>query len=322
MAFTINCIEPRAMYRSVKESVEIARMGQGPNTMNRCHEWGAPRVPVLNVAGGDEGWALSWGSNGQEVPREQWARDTMDRVQSGTLKRIEYWDPGVGNDGNDHEGQQDHQPSTKRQRLDPEPEPEVHENENEGQWTDGPDPDHGTALDPPPPTTTGEVVNAGEMEPVPTGTAVEMADSCDTPILSELGCERMEGEQQGSAGGEEKQPGLQSDHVDRRAVQEQPAIVTRTRCESCPPTQGPGGKGPRGPKAEKWASKGKPKDPGKGKGPCQGEKPASRAGSTDQLGPIRRKPGTRRLRGSTLASQKSEILSWVKRGGGEGGGGG
>ena len=33
-AFMIQSIEPRALYRAVKESVAIANMGQGPNSMN------------------------------------------------------------------------------------------------------------------------------------------------------------------------------------------------------------------------------------------------------------------------------------------------
>ena len=97
-------------------------------------------------------------------------------------------------------------------------------------------------------------------------------------------------------------------------------IVTRPRCESMPdPKRTSSNKGVRGPKAETWVtmSKVKPKDPGKAK--CQADTPRSRSSSMSDQGPIGRKPGTRRMRGSTLTHQKDLMMRWVTRqGGGEG----
>ena len=59
-------------------------------------------------------------------------------------------------------------------------------------------------------------------------------------------------------------------------------------------------------------------------GQGQAEGPAatttrSRSSSIDSQGPIGRKPGTRRIRGSTLAHQKDMMRKWVTgQGGGEG----
>ena len=46
--------EPRALYRIVRESVMIGGQPFGPQNMNRCQEWGVPRVPVLSSLGGDK----------------------------------------------------------------------------------------------------------------------------------------------------------------------------------------------------------------------------------------------------------------------------
>ena len=42
------------MYRAIRESVQISGVEDGPNKLNRCNEWGAPRVPVLIARGGDD----------------------------------------------------------------------------------------------------------------------------------------------------------------------------------------------------------------------------------------------------------------------------
>ena len=49
----IDNIEPRALYRTVRESVRISNMGQGKGNLNRCQEWGTPRIPILTTKGGD-----------------------------------------------------------------------------------------------------------------------------------------------------------------------------------------------------------------------------------------------------------------------------
>ena len=47
----ISSIEPRLMYRAVREAVQIGQQPPGPSNLNRCMEWGAPRVPILTTVG-------------------------------------------------------------------------------------------------------------------------------------------------------------------------------------------------------------------------------------------------------------------------------
>ena len=50
----IKSIEPRPLYRAIRESVAISCQQGDPGDMNRCQEWGAPRVPILKVSGGTQ----------------------------------------------------------------------------------------------------------------------------------------------------------------------------------------------------------------------------------------------------------------------------
>ena len=87
VAFLIDQVENRPLYRIVRESVKIANMPWGPERLNRCSEWGAPRVPVLSVAGGD-------GENhtqGEHNPRLEWSRSVLKKIDEGSVKRIRYW---------------------------------------------------------------------------------------------------------------------------------------------------------------------------------------------------------------------------------------
>ena len=86
--YLIQAIEPSALYRAARESVMIAKQMPGPTNMNRCMEWGAPRVPVMSVTGGDAARSLQ---SGQHNPNLQWTRETMEKVESGTLKRVALW---------------------------------------------------------------------------------------------------------------------------------------------------------------------------------------------------------------------------------------
>ena len=86
---TISSIEPRPLYRAVRESVKISTQSPGPG--NRCQEWGAPRVPILAVSGGDQPWG---GLPGKDNPHPSWTEDTMSKVKSGALKRVRLL-PGV-----------------------------------------------------------------------------------------------------------------------------------------------------------------------------------------------------------------------------------
>ena len=83
--FTIGTVEPRPLHRAVRESVEIAMLPQGIENMNRCQEWGAPRVPILTASGGDK--------PARNIPaglndRPGWTKTTMDDIKEGRLKRV------------------------------------------------------------------------------------------------------------------------------------------------------------------------------------------------------------------------------------------
>ena len=69
VTFLLDKVECRPLYRIVRESVLIANMPAGPESMNRCMEWGAPRVPVITVQGGDP----STQKTGEHNPRKEWS---------------------------------------------------------------------------------------------------------------------------------------------------------------------------------------------------------------------------------------------------------
>ena len=94
---TISKIEPKPLYRAVRESVQIGQQPHGPNNLNRCQEWGNPQVPILSVAGRDERWETEVG---KDNPRPAWTSTTLDKVRKGSLKRVkllpEDWGPEPG----------------------------------------------------------------------------------------------------------------------------------------------------------------------------------------------------------------------------------
>ena len=84
--------------------------------INRCSEWGAPRVPAIHVEGGDD-WTQ--GSNIIN-PRPTWSKETMSRVKDGQVKRIQYWTEEEPNEDVDHDvdlGRHDDQKPSKRARM-------------------------------------------------------------------------------------------------------------------------------------------------------------------------------------------------------------
>ena len=85
--YLIDQIESRPLYRVARESVKIANMPWGPEKLNKCMEWGAPRVPVLSAEGGD-GHALL---PGQHNPRVEWTKKILKKIEDGSMKRIRYW---------------------------------------------------------------------------------------------------------------------------------------------------------------------------------------------------------------------------------------
>ena len=83
----VNAIESQPLYRAVCEAVQIAQMPAGPQSLNKCQEWGAPWVPVLQVVGGDED---SPGPAPNLLP--DWSKSTLDQNNNGQIKWIKYWD--------------------------------------------------------------------------------------------------------------------------------------------------------------------------------------------------------------------------------------
>ena len=112
--YLIDKIEPRPLYRIVRESVKIANMPTGPERMNRCNEWGAPRVPVLTVQGGDNNNGFK---TGEFNPRMDWTTSMNKRIEEGNLKRIRYWIPDtITEEDNQDPAENDSNPPPSKRR--------------------------------------------------------------------------------------------------------------------------------------------------------------------------------------------------------------
>ena len=111
----ITRVEPNALYRACRESVQIANQPTGPRNMNRCQEWGKPRVPILVATGGD---GMEESKEPWPNPRPEWSTAVLERLKEGRLKRIKYWygELGVLVDVEDH--QHARMPRSKKQRRD------------------------------------------------------------------------------------------------------------------------------------------------------------------------------------------------------------
>ena len=89
----IHKIEVRPLYRAMREAVMIGGMPPGLSNINRCQEWGNPRVPVLVASGaGGLGDDQEQQQEPQPNPRPLWSMNTMGQIKSGSTKRIQYWD--------------------------------------------------------------------------------------------------------------------------------------------------------------------------------------------------------------------------------------
>ena len=84
----IHTVEPRPLYRAVREAVQIGQQPLGPSNINRCMEWGTPRVPVLAMVGSMDHRVHPPTTN----PRPEWSQSTLDQIRGGSTKRIKYWD--------------------------------------------------------------------------------------------------------------------------------------------------------------------------------------------------------------------------------------
>ena len=91
--YMIKAVEPKPLYRAVRESVAISLQPGGDANLNRCQEWGAPRVPILTAQGGDKGQEC--GDREDRVgpnPNLRWAKMILEEVEMGVRKRVKLWD--------------------------------------------------------------------------------------------------------------------------------------------------------------------------------------------------------------------------------------
>ena len=92
----IGSIEPRPLYRAIRESVSIANLPAGKENLNRCQEWGRPRVPIMTLSGGDQEQGSGRGapSVSSTNPDPEWTRTILDKIETQGLKRVKLWDAG------------------------------------------------------------------------------------------------------------------------------------------------------------------------------------------------------------------------------------
>ena len=67
------------------------------------------------MAGGDESRELLTGMPSNS--REEWSRETLEKMMTGSLKRIEYWDPNPDPDQGPDSGNLQNQRPAKRARV-------------------------------------------------------------------------------------------------------------------------------------------------------------------------------------------------------------
>ena len=105
--YSLQCLDC-ALEGEVRESVQISEMPEGLTRLNRCQEWGAPRVPVLSAQGGDGPEVVLPSKN----PRPEWTQRILSEIADGGCKILRYWteseDDSVNNDvgnklGPDHD---------------------------------------------------------------------------------------------------------------------------------------------------------------------------------------------------------------------------
>ena len=89
--YVTRSIQPKALYRAVVESVMIAGQPAGPRNLNRCQEWGAPRVPILGVSGGG-GLGNDNIPQAAQNPYPDWSMRQMEAIRTQGVKRVKLWD--------------------------------------------------------------------------------------------------------------------------------------------------------------------------------------------------------------------------------------
>ena len=122
MAATIEQIEPRPLYRAVREAVKISQLPADSRNMNKCQEWGQPRVPVLAVTGGDR--PGHWIEEGIDNPRKAWTEEIMMEISAGTKKRVRYWEYQEEKEDNTEQNNvHDHREKKSAEAQNPVPDP-------------------------------------------------------------------------------------------------------------------------------------------------------------------------------------------------------
>ena len=109
------CFQDHKPYRAVREAVKIASLPNDSRNMNRCQEWGQPRIPILTASGGDV-----MGSSAQEGADNlmtDWTERMLTEIADGSRKRVRYQeyrdddieeeDAGGGDDGRGSSDQED-----------------------------------------------------------------------------------------------------------------------------------------------------------------------------------------------------------------------
>ena len=87
----IGALEPKPLQRAVREAANISCLPHGDGNMNRCLEWGCPRVPVMNVSGGDEQRDRTRPQEtqqGPENPCPNWTQKILGVIKEGRTARV------------------------------------------------------------------------------------------------------------------------------------------------------------------------------------------------------------------------------------------
>ena len=86
----IGSLEATPLYRVVRESVNISCLPAGQGNLNRCQEWGCPRIPIIAVQGGGQPPP----TQGQLAPnpRPGWTKRVFEVIEEGRTKRVRLCD--------------------------------------------------------------------------------------------------------------------------------------------------------------------------------------------------------------------------------------
>ena len=73
----------------LSRSAAISNQPGTLGNMNRCQEWGAPRVPILTVRGGDQDpTSVATWKTGDRNPCPIWSEQQLQEIDQGSRKRV------------------------------------------------------------------------------------------------------------------------------------------------------------------------------------------------------------------------------------------